>query len=129
MNPTVALPGSMTWMGIRSSSGSRCPQSPKGLPMHLLNRFLWILASRDEDEDPYGLAQDDNLKVIQKKGCGQAKMSLISFELAAWAAKVKVPCSRISRAARRKAPSAARESALPTLTRLTPKAVSSARLS
>src|ERR1700682_3845968 len=23
MNPTVALPGSMTWMGIRSSSGNR----------------------------------------------------------------------------------------------------------
>jgi hypothetical protein len=38
MNPTVALPGSMTWMGIRLSSGSRCPQSPKGLPPHLLNR-------------------------------------------------------------------------------------------
>src|SRR5450631_4005539 len=33
MNPTVALPGSMTWMGIRSSSGSRCPQSPNGLPL------------------------------------------------------------------------------------------------
>src|ERR1039458_8305725 len=31
MNPTVALPGSMTWMGIRLSSGSH-PQSPKGLP-------------------------------------------------------------------------------------------------
>src|ERR1035438_10718736 len=30
MNPTAALPGSMTWMGIRLSSGSRCPQSPKG---------------------------------------------------------------------------------------------------
>src|SRR5882724_1862534 len=30
MNPTVALPGSMTRMGIRLSSGSRCPQSPKG---------------------------------------------------------------------------------------------------
>src|ERR1700732_3585424 len=29
MNPTVALPGSMIWMGIRLSSGSR-PQSPKG---------------------------------------------------------------------------------------------------
>src|SRR5216684_5100626 len=39
MNPTVALPGSMTWMGIRLSSGSRCPQSPKCLPLHLLNRF------------------------------------------------------------------------------------------
>src|ERR1700687_3834694 len=39
MNPTAALPGSMTWMGIRLSSGSRCPQSPKGLPLHLLNRF------------------------------------------------------------------------------------------
>src|SRR5438552_14645818 len=38
MNPTVALPGSMTWMGIRLSSGSR-PQSPKDLPLHLLNRF------------------------------------------------------------------------------------------
>src|SRR6266481_1854705 len=38
MNPTVALPGSMTWMGIRLSSGSR-PQSPKGLPLLLLNRF------------------------------------------------------------------------------------------
>ena len=25
-------------MGIRLSSGSRCPQSPKGLPLHLLNR-------------------------------------------------------------------------------------------
>src|SRR6266704_6278647 len=37
MNPTVALPGSMTWMGIRLSSGSSCPQSPKGLPLHLLN--------------------------------------------------------------------------------------------
>src|SRR5437879_6346880 len=30
MHPTAALPGSMTWMGIRLSSGSRCPQSPKG---------------------------------------------------------------------------------------------------
>src|SRR5208282_2568505 len=40
MSPTVALPGSMTWMGIRLSSGSRCPQSPKGLPLHLLNRKL-----------------------------------------------------------------------------------------
>src|SRR5438046_6852653 len=39
MNPTVALPGSMTWMGIRLSSGSRRPQSLKGLPLHLLNRF------------------------------------------------------------------------------------------
>jgi hypothetical protein len=39
MNPTVALPGSMTWMGIRLSSGSRSPQSPEGLPLHLLNRF------------------------------------------------------------------------------------------
>src|SRR5689334_1840611 len=39
MNPTVALPGSMTWTGIRLSSGSRRPQSPKGLPLHLLNRF------------------------------------------------------------------------------------------
>src|ERR1700727_1852950 len=28
MNPTVALAGSMTWMGIRLSSGSRRPQSP-----------------------------------------------------------------------------------------------------
>src|SRR6267142_2322112 len=36
MNPTVALPGSMTWMGIRLSSGSRRPQSPKSLPLHLL---------------------------------------------------------------------------------------------
>src|SRR5712675_1882162 len=35
MNPTVALPGSMTWMGIRLSSGSRRPQSPKSLPLHL----------------------------------------------------------------------------------------------
>jgi hypothetical protein len=35
------LPGSMTWMGIRLSSGSRRPQSPKkGLPLHLLNRFF-----------------------------------------------------------------------------------------
>ena len=34
MNPTVALPGSMIWMGIRLSSGSRRPQSPKGLPLH-----------------------------------------------------------------------------------------------
>jgi len=31
MNPYVGLPGSMTWMGIRLSSGSRCPESPKGL--------------------------------------------------------------------------------------------------
>lgn len=30
----------MTWMGIRLSSGSRCPQSPKGLPLHILNRFF-----------------------------------------------------------------------------------------
>src|ERR1700687_919549 len=37
MSPTVALPGSMTWMGIRLSSGSRCPQSPKGLSLHLFN--------------------------------------------------------------------------------------------
>src|ERR1700687_5573371 len=35
MNPTVALPGSLTWMGIGLSSGSRCPQSPKGLPLTL----------------------------------------------------------------------------------------------
>ena len=35
MNPTVALPGSMTWMGIRLSSGSRRRRSPKGLPLHL----------------------------------------------------------------------------------------------
>src|SRR5205085_5410471 len=39
MNPTVALPGSMTWMAIRLNSGSQCPQSPKGFPRHLLNRF------------------------------------------------------------------------------------------
>src|ERR1700722_2990276 len=39
MNPTVALPGSMTWMEIRLSSGSRRQQNPKGLPLHLLNRF------------------------------------------------------------------------------------------
>src|SRR5260370_28751816 len=43
MNPTVALPGYMTWMGIRLSSGSRCPQSRKGLPLHLLNRRVAIL--------------------------------------------------------------------------------------
>src|ERR1700676_3176408 len=52
MNPTVALPGSMTWMGIRLSSGSRCPQSPKGLPLHLLNRFfvatVRVLETRQE---------------------------------------------------------------------------------
>src|ERR1039457_1966960 len=42
MNPTVALPGLMTWMGIRWSSGSRRPQSPKGLPLHLLNRFWFV---------------------------------------------------------------------------------------
>src|SRR5260370_23241781 len=36
MNPTVALPGSMTWMGIRLSSGSRRPQSSKGFPLHVL---------------------------------------------------------------------------------------------
>src|ERR1700732_3223447 len=30
MNPMVALPGSMTRMGIRLSSGSRRPQSPEG---------------------------------------------------------------------------------------------------
>jgi len=50
MNPTVALPGSMTWMGIRLSSGSR-PQSPKGLPLHLLNRFL-SLRSRSRTMAP-----------------------------------------------------------------------------
>ena len=32
-------------MGIRLSSGSRCPQSPKGLPLHVLNRFS-VLAKR-----------------------------------------------------------------------------------
>ena len=32
------LPGSMTRMEIRSSSGSRCPQSLKGLGLHLLSR-------------------------------------------------------------------------------------------
>src|SRR5205807_2345150 len=36
MNPTVALPGSMKWMGIRLSSGSRRPQSPKGLPLKII---------------------------------------------------------------------------------------------
>src|SRR5258708_3078614 len=34
MSPTVALPGSMTRMAIRLSSGTRCPQSPKALPRH-----------------------------------------------------------------------------------------------
>ena len=58
-----------------------------------------------------------------------SNMALISLALAASFAKSKVPCSRISRAARRKAPSAVRESALPTLTRFTPIAESSARLS
>src|ERR1035437_10009655 len=48
MNPSVALPGSMTRMGIRLSSGSRRPQSPKGLPLHLLNRFSVSTASDAE---------------------------------------------------------------------------------
>src|SRR6266700_3695033 len=56
-------------------------------------------------------------------------MRFISSGGTASAAKAKVPCSRISRAARRKAPRAARQSALPTLTRLTPIADRSARLS
>ena len=33
-------------MGIRLSSGSRRPQSPKGLPLHLLNRF-WFVTRAD----------------------------------------------------------------------------------
>src|SRR5437879_4010090 len=37
MNPTVALPGSMTRMEIRLSSGSRCPQSSEAF--HELQRL------------------------------------------------------------------------------------------
>src|SRR4051794_20581090 len=44
MNPTVALRGSMTWMGIRLSSGSRCPQSPKGLLPR--NEWSFLLTRR-----------------------------------------------------------------------------------
>lgn len=55
-------------------------------------------------------------------------MALISRGLTASFAKAKVPCSRISRAARRKAPRAARQRALPTLTRVTPIAERPARL-
>ena len=33
----------MTWIGIRLSSGSRRPQSPKGLPLRLLTRFSVML--------------------------------------------------------------------------------------
>jgi hypothetical protein len=43
------LPGSMTWMETRLSSGSRCPQSPKGLPQRLLR---------------------SNPKSAQRTGCG-----------------------------------------------------------
>src|SRR5579862_2853880 len=39
MNPTAVSLGSMTWMEIRLSSGNRCPQSPRGHPLYLLNRF------------------------------------------------------------------------------------------
>jgi hypothetical protein len=57
-----------------------------------------------------------------------SRMALISRQLTASFANSNVPWSRISRAARRKAPKAARERALPTLTRLTPSFESSARL-
>src|SRR5580658_959105 len=40
MNPTAALPGSMTWMGIRLSSGSRRPRSPK-LQMSKIRSRFW----------------------------------------------------------------------------------------
>ena len=56
---------------------------------------------------------------------GTLKMALKSRGRAASLANVKVPCSRISRAARRKAPSAVRHSELPTLTRRTPMTESS----
>src|SRR6185369_9013946 len=59
----------------------------------------------------------------------EPSMALISRVLAASPAKAKVPASRSSRAARRKAPRAARQRALPTLTRLTPSAARAARLS
>src|ERR1700730_358134 len=42
MNPTVALPGSMTRMAIRLNSGSRCRQSPKGLPPLIQRARRWI---------------------------------------------------------------------------------------
>ncbi len=55
-----------------------------------------------------------------------AIIPLISAKGMASLAKVKVPCSLISRAARRKAPSAARDSAEPRLMRRTPAAANSA---
>src|SRR5262249_1245710 len=57
------------------------------------------------------------------------KIALISRGLTASFAKANVPPSRISRAPRRKAPRAARQTPLPTLTRLTPIAERAARLS
>jgi hypothetical protein len=54
-------------------------------------------------------------------------MLWISWALTASFANEKVSQSRISRAARRKAPGAARHKALPTLTRLTPSAENSCR--
>ena len=55
-------------------------------------------------------------------------MAPISRKLTASSTKANVPRSCISRAARRNAPKAARERALPTLTRRTPRAASSAKL-
>jgi ABC-type antimicrobial peptide transport system permease subunit len=74
------------------------------------------------------------LEAVRLTGAGGLIGILLGFAFAllvrlAVSFPANVPRSHISRAARRKAPSAARESALPTLTRLTPSSASSARLS
>ncbi len=58
-----------------------------------------------------------------------ANIALRSAYFAALSANVNVPWSRISCAARKKAPSAARDRALPTLTRLTPISDNSSKVS
>ena len=70
-----------------------------------------------EDAGPETPATQKKLEELQQ---------MESRGLAASAAKPNVPSSRISRAARRNAPSAVRQSALPTLIRFTPNAASSA---
>ena len=80
-------------------------------------------SARDFPEGNQGLSGR-----VRQRSAQALNMPVISRKLTASAANEKVPESRISRAARRNAPSAARDKELPTLTRLTPSADSSAKL-
>lgn len=76
-----------------------------------------------------GYRDDLQIVAVRPYPAPHPSILVISAKGAASSAKVKVPWSLISRAARRKAPRAARLSADPTLTRLTPSSARSARLS